>query len=263
MSSALRSIAAAVVLTTGVLAPPSTSLAVEKRVKFTVEVRIQGKETVVGKGSDRTTTRFREGYQLATHLKSNGKLEPVNIKDPRYTRKSVGAAAGGTGAPASTGGKDPRYLNYFGYENCGASARVLVDSVSTGVMGDASNRVPYTIKRQTNHRSTDQETRMLCSAHMFVLDTRSDTIFSDGAIMPTAPGMTTTIMHEKSTQESGDAAMHGEIMAWVKKQLRQVPRTGKRSETIKLTQNPGAALHAGTYSGQAKVEISWKLEAVN
>jgi hypothetical protein len=41
-----------------------------------------------------------------------------------------------------------------------------------------------------------------------------------------------------------------------------VPRSGTRSTTLKLSQNQGASIHSGTYTGEARIQLSWKLEDV-
>jgi len=37
-------------------------------------------------------------------------------------------------------------------------------------------------------------------------------------------------------------------------------RAGTKNTTINLTQGRGGAIHSGNYSGEARVELSWKLE---
>jgi hypothetical protein len=62
--------------------------------------------------------------------------------------------------------------------------------------------------------------------------------------------------------ESGEEPMslQAEISEWVAQQLRQAPVSGQRRATIALGQNRSGAISAGDYTGQAEVELNWKLE---
>jgi hypothetical protein len=66
----------------------------EKRVRFTVDVQVEGTEGVIGNGTDRTSGKFREGYTLVTYLRSDGDLAQFNSKDPQYAQKMMGLAQG-------------------------------------------------------------------------------------------------------------------------------------------------------------------------
>jgi hypothetical protein len=300
---------------------PRAALAVEKRIRLTVEVKAEGEEGVAGTGADQTAGKFREGYTLVTFLKSDGELAQFNTKDPEYGQKMMGMAAnvqkrtrGGTpakkmspqeyqaymqkksaecagnqaclyklameaqkltanldlgagapgtpGAPAYTGDEPPRYMTYFGYDNCGASAHVYVDRTTKGTLADVGGTVPYTIHDTADYNSNADELRLICNLHQAVYDTQDDTFWTDGALPPSAKGTSTSTMRGQTTTDQGDAATHGEILTWVSEQLRHAPRTGQRSATIKLTLNQGAAIHSGKYSGQGRVQMSWKFEDV-
>jgi hypothetical protein len=299
---------------------PATSSAAEKRMRLTIEVKIEGTEGVVGTGADRTSGKFREGYTLTTYLKSDGELAQFNTKDPEYAQKMMGlsasvhqkvlkaqgkpaakkmtpqefqdymkkkqAACNGdqsclyklameaqqlsanldTGAPVSTaaytGDEPPRYMTFFGYDNCGAMAHVYVDRTTQGSVADTSGAVPYTIHDTADYTSNAVDLRLICSAHQAILDTQDGTIYTDGAILPIAKGSSSMSMRGKTTQSSGEAATHGEPYTWINEQLRHVSRTGTRSTTLKLTQNQGASIHSGKYSGEARIQLSWKYEDV-
>jgi len=58
------------------------TLAEGQRARLTVEVSVDGTESVVGNGGDNTEGRFHEGYTLVTYLKSSGDPSEINIKDP-------------------------------------------------------------------------------------------------------------------------------------------------------------------------------------
>ncbi|HEV7609940.1 MAG TPA: hypothetical protein VGO61_21585 [Steroidobacteraceae bacterium] len=290
--------------------------AAEKRARFTVEVKIEGTEGVIGNGADRTSGKFREGYTLVTYLKSDGELAQFNTKDPEYAQKMMGlsaavhqraagkssakkmkpqefkeymqkkqAACNGeqsclyklameaqqlsanleTGAPAGpayTGDEPPRYLTYFGYDKCGAAAHVYVDRTTQGTVGDTGGAVPYTIHDTADYTDNPTELGLICNLHQAIFDTQDGSIYTDGAILPTARGNSTMVMRGKTENSTGEASTHGEPYTWVSEQLRHVPRAGTRSTTLKLTQNQGASIHSGKYTGEARVQLTWKFEDV-
>jgi hypothetical protein len=305
-------------------AASTVTLAAEKRVRFSVDVKVEGTEGVVGGGTDRTSGKFREGYSLVTYLKSDGELAQFNSKDPEYARKMMGLsqnvhkqanAAQGKAAPkkmtqqqlqeyvktkqaacgasqdclmklameaqelmanmnvggatsagneddAYTGDEPPRYLNYFGFEKCGATSHVFVDRTTQGTLGDTSGAVPYTVIDTADYRGNPVELGLICVGHNLVVDSEDGSFYSDGAVLPIGKGKSVFTIRGKTEQSTGEAATHGEVYTWVSEQLRHGPRTGQRSTTIKLTQGRGGAIHSGKYSGEARVTVSWKLEDV-
>jgi hypothetical protein len=308
-----------------VLGASSTmAAAVEKRVRLTVEVKVEGTEGVVGTGTDRTSGKFREGYSLVTYLKSDGELAQFNNKDPEYARKMMGlsqnvhkqvkaaqgkappkkltqqqlqeyvtkkqaqcgadqsclmqlateaqelmanldmggATSAGNEDDAYTGEEPPRYLNYFGFDPCGATSHVFVERTTQGALSDTSGAVPYTVVDTADYRGNPDELRLICVGHNLVVDTEDGTFYTDGAVLPIGKGKSVFTIRGKTQQTTGEAATHGEVYTWVSEQLRHGPRTGQKSTTIKLTQGRGGAIHSGKYSGEARVTLSWKLEDV-
>jgi len=300
---------------------PVTTLGAEKRVRLTVDVKIEGTESVIGNGVDRTSGKFREGYTLVTYLKSDGQLAQFNTKDPEYAQKMLGLSAAvhqrvqqargetaakkmtpqelqayvqkgqaacqgnqaclyklameaqqlsanlDTGAAAVsavayTGNEPPRYLSYAGYDNCGAKAHVYVDRATQGTLGDTGGAVPYTIHDTASYDSNVTDIRLICVQHQAVLDTQDRTVYTDGAILPLARGNSVMTSRGKTVKSEGEAATHGEAYTWINEQLRRVPRSGQKSTTLKLTQNQGASVHSGKYSGEAHIQVTWKLEDV-
>lgn len=294
--------------------------AAAKRARLTVEVKVEGTESVIGNGSDRTTGKFREGYTLVTFLESDGDLMQFNTQDPNYGQKMMGMAAGvhakvnqaqgrapakkmtqdeikayvqkkqaacgsdtscllklgqeandltmanmkpGSGdAAAYTGDEPPRYLSYSGFDKCGAKAHTYVDRTLTGTLGDTSGAVPYTIKETVDYENNADEIRLICNFHQAVLDTQDSTIWTDGAIAPHHKGTTVTTMRGKSETSVATEFGHGEPFTWISEQLRHAARSGHKTTTMKLTQNQGAAIHSGKYSGQATVDLTWRFEDV-
>jgi len=174
----------------------------------------------------------------------------------------TGAAADSTPA-AYTGDEPPRFLNYFGFDNCGASGHVYVDRTTQGTVGDTSGAVPYTVHDTADYRSNATEIRLICNSNTLVVDSRDGSFRSDGAaFIPAARGTSVMTMRGKTEQSTGEAATHGEVDSWVAEQMRHAPRSGQKNTTLKLTQGRGAAIHSGKYSGEARVQLSWKLEDV-
>ena len=174
----------------------------------------------------------------------------------------VGGATSAGSTAAYTGEEPLRYLNYFGFDDCGASAQVYVDRTTQGTLGDVNGVVPYTVRDTADYRSTPVELRMICNSHVLVVDSKDGSFSSDGAFIPGAKGTSVRTMRGKTEQSTGEAATHGEVYTWVNEQLRHAARSGQKNTTIKLTQGRGGAIHSGQYSGEARVQISWKLEDV-
>lgn len=165
-------------------------------------------------------------------------------------------------ATAYTGDEPPRYLTYLGYDNCGAKVHTYVDRTLTGTLGDVQGVVPYTIKETVDYDNNPGELRLICNFHQAVLDTQDTSIWTDGAIAPHYQGTTVTTMRGKTTTSPATEFGHGETLAWISEQLRHAPRSGHKTTTMKLTQNQGAAIHSGRYSGEATVDLTWRFEDV-
>lgn len=167
---------------------------------------------------------------------------------------------GQASAAAYTGEEPPRFLTYLGFDNCGAKVHTYVDRTTTGTYGDVQGAVPYTIKETVDYDNNANELRLICSFHQAVFDTQDGSIWTDGAIAPHYKGTTSTTVGGKTTTSTATEFDHGEILTWVSEQLRHAPRNGHKTTTLKLTQGPSAALHAGRYSGEAVVELTWRFE---
>ena len=306
------------------VAASTMAVAAEKRVRFSVDVKVEGTEGVVGTGADRTSGKFREGYSLVTYLKSDGDLAQFNSKDPEYARKMMGlsqnvqrqvnaaqgkappkkmtqqqlqeyvktkqaacganqdclmklameaqelmanvdmggATSAGNEADAYTGDEPPRYLNYSGFENCGATSHVYVDRATQGNLADTTGPVPYTVLDTADYRGNAVELGLICASHTMVVDTQDKSFYTDGAVLPVGKGKSVFTIRGKTQTSTGEAATHGEIYTWVIEQLRHGPPSGQKGTTIKLTQGRGGAIHSGKYSGEARVTVSWKVEDV-
>ena len=167
----------------------------------------------------------------------------------------------GAAAPAAyTGNEPPRYLSYFGFDNCGAKVHTYVDRTITGTLADVNGAVPYTIKETVNYDNNAVELGLICNSHQAVFDTQDGSIWTDGAIAPHYRGTSVTTMRGKSTTTTATEFSHGEPLEWVSTQLRHAARTGHQTTTLKLKQNQGAAIHSGRFSGEAVVDLTWRFE---
>jgi hypothetical protein len=175
---------------------------------------------------------------------------------------NIDAAQGNTAPAAYTGDEPPRYLSYLGFDNCGAKVHTYVDRTITGTLADVNGAVPYTIKETVDYDNNPVELRLICNSHQAVLDSRDGSIWTDGAIAPHYQGTAVTTMRGRSTSSTATEFGHGETLEWVSAQLRHAPRMGQKTVTLKLTRNQGAAIHSGRYSGEARVQLSWKFEEV-
>jgi hypothetical protein len=174
--------------------------------------------------------------------------------------------AGGSTAPgnpgAYTGDEPPRYLNYFGFEKCGATGHYTVDRTTQGTLGDTSGAVPYTVIDKADYRTNAVESGLICAATTLVVDSQDNSFHMDSLAGLDPKGTSTMTIRGKTTQSTGEAALHGEYQEWILQQLRHVPRAGTKNTTVKLTQGRGGAIHSGKYSGEAHVTLTWKLEDV-
>lgn len=169
----------------------------------------------------------------------------------------------GSGESAAyTGDEPPRYLTYLGFENCGARVHTYVDRTITGTLSDVTGPVPYKTQETVDYNNDATQLGIICNTHQAVLDTQDGTIWTDGAIAPNYKGTTTTTMRGKTTTSTATEFGHGETFEWVSAQLRHAPRTGHKVQTLKLTRNQSGALHTGTFSGEATVDLTWRFEDV-
>jgi hypothetical protein len=176
---------------------------------------------------------------------------------------NMNTGAGDSTTSAYTGDEPPRYETYLGFDKCGAKVHAYVDRTLTGTLGDTSGAVPYTIKETVNYDNNATEVGLVCNLSQAVFDTRDNTFWMDGAMAPHYKGTTVTTMRGKSEQSTATEYGHGETLDWVSTQLRHAARTGHKTATIKLTQNQGAAIHSGKFSGQSVIDLTWRFEDVN
>lgn len=319
-SGLLVAAVSSVFLAMGCLA--SAASGAERKARLTVNVKVEGTESVTGVGSDKSTAKFREGFTFVTYLKTDGELVDSNIKDPQYTQKMMARAAAVHQQVQKAQGKAPakkmtpeqmkayvekkqaackgdhaclyqlameaqemsmnlqfeaaakspaaaepveddtgekRYLNYYGYEGCGATSNVYVDRTTTGTFGDTTGASPYSVVTKATYKPNPTELGMLCLLQG-VLDVKIKTFYSDGGMQPPVRGKTIATSYGRTEESAGEISLHGEPFTWASAQLRKAPSSGTRTTTLKLTQNQSSAMHSGRYAGEARVEVSWKFE---
>jgi len=217
---------------------------VEKMTQQQLQEYVQKKQAACGASQDCLMKLALEAQELMSNLDMGG------------------ATSAGNESQAYTGDELPRYLNYFGFDHCGATTHVYVDRTTHGTLGDTTGPVPYTVRDTADYRGDVNELRMICNSHSLVVDSKDGSFYTDTYLMPQAKGTSVRTIRGKTEQSQGEAAQHGELYGWVGEQLRHAPRSGTRSTTLRLTQGRGGAIHSGTYSGEASVTVSWKLEDV-
>lgn len=185
-----------------------------------------------------------------------------------------GGTNGGTDNGGTDGGAAPealpdedsepelRYQPYVGYDNCGAEFRFVVQRKAEGTLGDVGGPVSYTVQEAADYQGDANELRLICVQHNIVLDTKTATLYSDGATLPPVRGTRTDTLRDKTTEVVGEINTHGEAFAWAIEQLRSAPATGERSTVLQLTHNQSLAMHSGAYTGEARVKIAWRFESL-
>lgn len=217
---------------------------VKKMTQAQIQEYVQKKQAACGANQDCLMKLAMEAQELMTNM-------------------DMGGATSAGNAGAYTGDEPPRFLNYFGYDKCGASTHVTVDRTTQGTYGDVQGSVPYTVVDTADYRGDANETGIICNSHSLVVDTQDNTFFLDALAGLSPRGTSTkTIGGRKPEISTGEAPLHGDYQNWVREQLRHAPRAGTRTTSLKLTTGPSAALHSGTYSGQANVTVTWRLEDV-
>ena len=172
----------------------------------------------------------------------------------------TGGATSAGSTEAYTGDEPPRYLNYFGFDNCGATAHVYVDRTTKARVGDTSGAVPYTVVDKADYKSNPTEIAPdLQFAPGCLRYAGRSASTCDGAHPAARQGDVHQDHARQDQQSTGEASTHGEPYSWINEQLRHVSRSGQRSTTLKLTQNQGASIHSGKIhrrgAGDAHLEI--------
>lgn len=172
--------------------------------------------------------------------------------------------SGGGGAPvvAYTGDEPPRYLMFSGRGDCKPTAHAFVERTLEGTLADTGASVPYRMVEKVDYENDADEKRLICIAHQGVLDTRDDTFYLSGVMLPRVRGTLAITLRGATKTSVTTAAGHTEPLEWLAGLFSHVPRSGERSRTLALTRPEGVALHAGRFAGEASMRMSWKIEDV-
>lgn len=154
------------------------------------------------------------------------------------------------------------YLNYFGFENCGARIRIELQGRTEGHYADVQGPVPFSVTSVADYDGSALEREALCTQSNFVVDTRKKLLHGDGWLVGPPRGTITRVDRGQTETSQGAIAFRGEIITWAAEQLRNAPLSGTRKGVVELrnavgTDIPFAVTRGG---GKAEVELSWRFE---
>jgi hypothetical protein len=163
-------------------------------------------------------------------------------------------------APTLTGSGS--YLNYFGFENCGAKIHIAMQGTTEGHYADVQGPVPFSVAYKANHAGSRLEQEALCTQSNFVVDVAQKKFHGDGWLVQPPKGTTTRVSRGKTTTSEGDIPFREEVIAWASEQLREAPLTGMRKGVVKMrnTNGTGIPFAVSQGGGTAEVEMSWRFE---
>jgi hypothetical protein len=197
--------------------------------------------------------------RLQVHGDERARCERDFAKDARKRAACLDAAevrAGGTGGDNYEAEADLRYLNFYGFDNCGAQVSATIDDRTSGRYADVQGMVPYTVTRKADWKADATQVRIVCTAYNPVLDVKSRTITTDGLALPEVRGR--YARSDRGRTEGGEEALplRSEAIAWASEQLRQAPASGTRKATLPIKSTSGQ----DTVEGNLVVELSWRFE---
>jgi hypothetical protein len=197
--------------------------------------------------------------RLEAHGVERSQCERDFTRDARKRAACLDAAevrAGGTGGDNDEAEADLRYLNFYGFDNCGAQVSATIDDRTSGRYADVQGMVPYTVTRKADWKADATQARIVCSAYNPVLDVKARTITTDGLALPEVRGRYTR--SDRGRTQGADEALplRSEAIAWASEQLRQAPSSGSRKATLPIRSASGQ----GTVEGSLVVELSWRFE---
>lgn len=197
--------------------------------------------------------------RLESHGAERAQCERDFARDARRRAACLDAAevrAGGTGGDNYEPEADDRYLNFHGFDNCGAQVSATIDDRTSGRYADVQGMVPYTVTRKADWTADATQQRIVCTAYNPVLDVKARTISTDGLALPEVRGRTTRVDRGRTTTADEGLPLRGEVIAWASEQLRHAPATGTRKTTLPIRTSSGQ----GTVEGSLTVELSWRFE---
>jgi hypothetical protein len=163
-------------------------------------------------------------------------------------------------APAQQGSGS--YLNFYGFENCGAKIHIDLEGTTEGHYADVQGPVPFSVNFKANHEASALEREMLCVASNFVVDMPGKMFYGDGWLVQPPLGTTTRVSRGRTTTSQGQIPFREEIIAWASEQLRNAPLSGSRKATLQMLNTNGTGIPFVTTQGEgvAEVEMSWRFQ---
>ncbi|MDZ7652649.1 MAG: hypothetical protein U5L03_08950 [Burkholderiaceae bacterium] len=197
--------------------------------------------------------------RLEGHGAERAQCERDFAKDARKRAACLDAAeirAGGTGGDNYEAEADLRYLNFYGFDNCGAQVSATIDDRTSGRYEDVQGMVPYTVTRKADWKADATQARIVCTAYNPVLDVKARTITTDGLVLPEVRGRSTRSDRGRTASVEEALPLRSEALVWASEQLRQAPASGTRKTTLPIKSTTGQ----GTVEGNLVVELSWRFE---
>jgi hypothetical protein len=163
-------------------------------------------------------------------------------------------------APAEQGSGS--YLNYYGFENCGAKIHIDLQGTTEGHYADVQGPVPFSVNYKASHDAGKLEQETLCVQSNFVVDMPRRMFHGDGWLVQPPRGTTTRVDRGRTTTSQGDIPFREEIIVWASEQLRNAPLSGSRKATLQMLNANGTGIPFVVTQGQgvAEVEMSWRFQ---
>lgn len=154
------------------------------------------------------------------------------------------------------------YLNFYGFENCGAKIHIDLQGRTEGHYADVQGPVPFSVEFKANHDAGRLEQEALCTQSNFVLDMPQKTFHGDGWLVQSPKGTTTRVDRGRTTTSQGEIPFREEIIVWASEQLREAPLSGLRKATLQMRSSNGTGIPFAVTQGEgvAEVEMSWRFQ---
>jgi hypothetical protein len=238
---------ASIIPALALLAVLSPSFGAERNATLVVDFKVKGQEQWRNaRGTDMATVRYTQHVTFSTVVRTDGEVVDFNSRDPDY------AARQGSGS----------YLNFFGFEDCGAKIHIELESVTEGHYADVQGAVPFSVTATASHDAGRSELAALCTQSNFVVDTARKRFQGDGWLVSAPMGTTTRIDRGRTTSSRGEIPFREELIAWASAQLRDAPLSGTRKAVVKMagTNGTGVPFAVSQGEGNAEVEMAWRFE---
>lgn len=154
-----------------------------------------------------------------------------------------------------------RYMMFIGQPPCDASYGVRVDSVAEGASADVYGMVPFKVVMKIDENVAAPG---LCGTSL-ILDTQTNTYWSQGAVMlPAVRGVTTRTEFGRTQRSEGQFGTEWfEAAPWIAEQLKHMTQSGGAQTTlpVQMASNIESWRLGGERAGKVTVRMSWRIEA--